>query len=235
MLLWADKQMLLLESVVTKLLDIAKMTAFQIGARIVTVPTIASTDSPTSSIGMIYSPQGVYDRVVRGYRNPDLVLVDSSLIIKVPVRFFAAGMGDALATWFEARSNLANRSSNHIADGYVPTLTGIEVAKACHHILLHDGRAAYIAASAGCLTPAVENIIEANSLLSGLGFENRSVSGAHGIHDALTILGLIHHFFHGEKPAFGLLCLLVLENRDWEELEATIDLVSGYSFANDLA
>ena len=32
-------------------------------------------------------------------------------------------------------------------------------------------------------TPAVEAIIEANTLLSGLGFETCGVSAAHGIHD----------------------------------------------------
>jgi glycerol dehydrogenase len=59
-----------------KALDTAKITAFNIGARIATVPTIASTDSPTSSIGVIYSAEGVYDRVVRCGRNPDITLVD---------------------------------------------------------------------------------------------------------------------------------------------------------------
>ncbi len=93
---------------------------------------------------------------------------------------------------------------------------------------MRDGRAAYAAAKAGCLTPAVENIIEANTLLSGLGFENCGVSAAHGIHDALTVLEPTHHFFHGEKVAFGVICLLVLENRGQEELNEAID------FCNDL-
>ncbi len=78
-----------------KTLDTAKITAFNIGARIVTVPTIASTDSPTSSIGVIYTADGVYDRVVRCGRNPDVVLIDSAVIVQAPVRFLAAGIGDA--------------------------------------------------------------------------------------------------------------------------------------------
>ncbi len=87
---------------------------------------------------------------------------------------------------------------------------------------MRDGRAAYLAAKAGCLTEAVENIIEANTLLSGLGFENCGVSGAHGVHDALTILEPTHHFFHGEKVAFGIICLLVLENRALPEIEEAV-------------
>lgn len=202
-----------------KTLDTAKIAARNLGARMVTVPTIASTDSPTSSIGVIYSPEGVYQRVERCYRNPDVVLVDSEVILRAPVRFLAAGMGDALSTWIEARSNFESRSKNYIADGYAPTQAGAAIARACHDVLLREGLAAYVAAQNGCLTEAVENIIEANTLLSGLGFENCGVSGAHGVHDALTILEPTHHFFHGEKVAFGILCLLVLENRPSAEFE----------------
>lgn len=205
-----------------KTLDTGKIVARNIGARIITVPTIASTDSPTSSIGVIYTADGVYVRVERCYRNPDVVLVDSEVILRAPVRFLAAGMGDALSTWFEARSNFESRSPNYIADGYAPTIAGAQIARACHETLMRDGRAAFVAAQAGCLTEAVENIIEANTLLSGLGFENCGVSAAHGVHDALTILEPTHHFFHGEKVAFGIVCLLVLENRPLPEIEEAI-------------
>jgi glycerol dehydrogenase len=218
-----------------KTLDTAKITAFGLGARIVTVPTIASTDSPTSSIGVIYSAEGVYDRVVRCGRNPDVVLVDSALIVAAPVRFLVAGMGDALSTWLEARSNLESRSRNYVGDGYAATLAGAEIARVCHGVLMRDGRSAFAAAKAGCLTPAVENIIEANTLLSGLGFENCGVSAAHGIHDALTVLEPTHHFFHGEKVAFGVICLLVLENRAPQELNEALDFCIDLGLPTTLA
>ncbi|MGV1950199.1 glycerol dehydrogenase [Agrobacterium vitis] len=206
-----------------KALDTAKISALHIGARTVTVPTIASTDSPTSALGVIYSEDGVYDRVVRCGRNPDVVLVDSALIIKAPARFLVSGMGDALSTWYEARSNFESHSNNYIGDGYGTTAAGAAIARRCHEVLMRDGRAAYAAAIDGKLTPAVENIIEANTLLSGLGFENCGVSGAHGIHDALTVLEPTHHFFHGEKVAFGIIGLLVLENRPLDEINEAID------------
>lgn len=218
-----------------KALDTAKITASHIGARIVTVPTIASTDSPTSAIGVIYSPEGVYDRVVRCGRNPDVVLVDSAVIAAAPARFLVSGMGDALSTFFEARSNQDTRSRNYIGDGYAPTAAGLAIARACHDVLMRDGRAALAAARANRLTPAVETIIEANTLLSGLGFENCGVSAAHGIHDALTVLGPTHRFFHGEKVAFGTICLLVLENRPRAELEEVIDFCIDLGLPTTLA
>ena len=78
---------------------------------------------------------------------------------------------------------------------------------------MRDALAAKYAVERGALTQAVENIIEANTLLSGLGFENCGVSGGHGIHDGLTALDETHGFYHGEKVAFGTLCLLMLEGR----------------------
>lgn len=209
-----------------KTLDTGKIAARETNARIITVPTIASTDSPTSAIGVIYTENGIYDHVERCGRNPDVVLVDSEVVLRAPLRFLAAGIGDALSTWFEARSNFESRSTNYVGDGYAATIGGAQIARACHETLMRDARAAYTAARAGCLTEAVENIIEANTLLSGLGFENCGVSGAHGIHDALTVLEPTHDYFHGEKVAFGIICLLVLENRPLEEIAEVVHFCS---------
>lgn len=204
-----------------KTADTAKLAAIANEARIAIVPTIASTDAPTSAIAVTYTPQGVFKESFLLARNPDVVVVDSALIAKAPARFLVAGIGDALSTWFEARSNLESRSNNFVAGGYPAPIAGVAIAKACHETLMRDALAAKIAVERGALTPAVENIIEANTLLSGLGFENCAVSAAHGIHDGLTALPETHKFFHGEKVAFGVLCLLMLEGRPLAEIEET--------------
>ena len=47
------------------------------------------------------------------------------------------------------------------------------------------------------MTPQVDAVIEANTLLSGLGFENGGLAGAHAIHNGFTALeGDIHHLTH---------------------------------------
>ena len=204
-----------------KTADTAKVAACEIGARIAIAPTIASTDAPCSAIAVRYSALGVYQQSMFLPRSPDIVVVDSAVIAAAPVRFLVAGVGDALSTWFEARSNLDTGSPNLIASGFPTPLAGVAIAKACHDVLMRDALAAKLAVERGALTQAVENIIEANTLLSGLGFENCGVSGAHGIHDGLTILEETHGFFHGEKVAFGVLCLLMLEGRPLAEIEAT--------------
>lgn len=204
-----------------KTADTAKLTAIATAARIIIVPTIASTDAPCSAVAVRYDSHGVYQESHFLPRHPDVVVVDSAIIAKAPARFLAAGIGDALSTWFEARSNLDSRSSNLVTPQLPPTLAGIAVARSCHDILMRDAEAALHAVRQGALTQAVENIIEANTLLSGLGFENCGVSAAHGIHDGLTVLDETHGLLHGEKVAFGILCLLMLEGRALSEIAET--------------
>lgn len=82
---------------------------------------------------------------------------------------------------------------------------------------------AKIALESQALTPAVERIIEANTLLSGLGFESCGIAAAHAIHNGLTQLPECHHMQHGEKVNFGTLTQLVMENIPEEELAEMLD------------
>jgi glycerol dehydrogenase len=218
-----------------KTADTAKAAACRTGARILIAPTIASTDAPCSAVAVRYSTDGVYEEAISLPRNPDIVLVDSAIIVRAPARFLIAGIGDALSTWFEARSNVETSSRNFIAGGFPIPTAGLALARACYDVLLRDALAAKYAAERGALTQAVENIIEANTLLSGLGFENCGVSGAHGIHDGLTALDETHGFYHGEKVAFGTLCLLMLEGRALAEIEATARFCRSLGLPSTLA
>lgn len=75
------------------------------------------------------------------------------------------------------------------------------------------------------VTVALENIIETNILLSGLGFESGGLGGAHAIHDGLTLLEGTHRYFHGEKVAFGTICQLVLENSPKKEIDTVLEFL----------
>jgi glycerol dehydrogenase len=141
--------------------------------------------------------------------------VDTGIIADAPVRFLVAGMGDALATWFEARSCSSSQSEN--ACGGLGTLTGKNLARLCYDTLLHHGANARIAAERHIITPALEHIVEANILLSGIGFESGGLACAHSIHNGLTALAETHAFYHGEKVAFGVLAGLQLTDAPGEE------------------
>lgn len=214
-----------------KAIDTAKCVAE--GDALIIVPTIAATDAPTSHSAVLYTEEGKFDDYAYFKQSPSVVLVDTSVIAKAPVRFLVSGMGDALSTYFEARATV-NSFSNVNAGlpcGYREkacgeakgTNTAMALASLCYQTLLKDGLKAKLSCESRCVTQSLENIVEANILLSGLGFESGGLAAAHAIHDGLTILEGTHRYYHGEKVAFGTLAQLVLENASEKEIEEVLN------------
>ncbi len=209
-----------------KAIDAAKIVADRAGLPVIIVPTIASTDAPCSGCAVIYTDDGVFDSVYYEKLNPQVVLVDTTVIAAAPARFLVSGMGDALSTWFEARS-CANSHSANCCGGYT-TMAGLNLAKLCYDTLLNDGSAAKIACEKGIVTPELNRIIEANILLSGIGFESSGLATAHSVHNGLSALAETHSFYHGEKVAFGVLTGLHLTGASPDEM------VTVYSFCEEM-
>ena len=103
------------------------------------------------------------------------------------------------------------------------TKAAYAIAETCFETLMEESQKAKAACDANVVTQALENIVEANILLSGLGFESSGLAAAHSIHDGLTALEETHHYYHGEKVSFGVIVHLVLENAPQEELEQVIE------------
>lgn len=203
-----------------KVMDTAKAVAYQQKTPTIIVPTAASSDAPTSALSVLYTDDGVLDEVVIFDKNPELILVDTGVITKAGPRLLVAGMGDALATYFEARGCIENYRSNFVGGRF--TQTSWALAKLCYEMLLENGAEARLAVEQGCLTKAVEDVIEANTLLSGLGFESNGVTGAHSVYYGFTVLEQHEEKLHGEFVAFGTICLLILENRPSAEIDQVI-------------
>ncbi|MFA5738846.1 MAG: glycerol dehydrogenase, partial [Bacteroidales bacterium] len=157
-----------------KTIDTAKIVADRINIPVIVVPTIASTDAPCSGCAVVYSEEGVFQSVYYLKMNPQVVLVDLDIIASAPTRFLVAGMGDALATWFEARSCKKSGSANECG-GY-STLTALSIARLCYDTLLRFGPAAKEACDQYLVTPQLSCIVEANTLMSGLGFESSGLA-----------------------------------------------------------
>lgn len=204
-----------------KTLDTAKAVAYFEKVPVVIIPTIASTDAPCSALSVIYTEDGVFEEYLLLPKNPDLVLVDTAIISNAPARLLVAGMGDALATYFEARA-CAKSNSITMAGGQT-TKSALALARLCYETLLEDGYKAKLSAENKVCTKALENVVEANTYLSGIGFESGGLAAAHSIHNGFTVLEECHHLYHGEKVAFGTLVQLVLENSPMEEIEEVIE------------
>jgi glycerol dehydrogenase len=204
-----------------KTLDTAKAAGYEAHIPVIIVPTAASSDAPCSRLSVIYTDDGQFDHYLPLPNNPAVVLMDTELIAQAPVRFLISGLGDAFATYYEAaacvKSNAITMTGGHA------TNAAFALATLCHDNLLADGVKAVAAARKGLLTASVENIIETNTLLSGLGFESCGLAAAHSIHDGLTALEGTHPYLHGEKVAYGTLTQLVLEDRSLAELKEVFD------------
>ena len=204
-----------------KTLDTAKAVAHYMKKPVVIVPTIASTDAPCSALSVLYTEEGVFDEYLILPTNPAMVLMDTDVIAAAPVRLLVAGMGDALATYFEARAT--QRSNSMTMAGAMPTEGAMAIAELCYKTLLSDGLKAKLSAESKVSNTAVEKIVEANTFLSGIGFESGGLAAAHAIHNGLTVLEECHHLYHGEKVAFGTIAQLALENAPIEEIERVVE------------
>jgi glycerol dehydrogenase len=199
-----------------KTIDTAKGIARRLSARLVIIPTIASNDSPTSRLIVLYDDTHRVAGIELLARNPDVVLVDTAVIAQAPARFFAAGMGDALSKKFEAQQC-------HVAGGHnfygTPSLpTARLLADRCYEVILEFGAAALRQVEQErCPNEAVERTIEATVLLSGVGFESGGLSLAHALVRGFSAHPVLGGFLHGEVVAFGTLVQLVAENRSNSE------------------
>lgn len=204
-----------------KILDTAKAVAHYMEKPVMIVPTIASTDAPCSALSVIYTDEGVFEKYLFLPTSPNMVLVDTDIVSKAPARLLISGMGDALATYFEARACRRSNATNCV--GGKCTLAAMSLAELCYDTLISSGVEAMTAAKEGVCTKAVENVVEANTYLSGIGFESAGLAGAHAIHNGLTAIEETHAYYHGEKVAFGTLVQLVLEDAGEDEIMEVMD------------
>ncbi len=187
---------------------------FGAGVPCINVPTVASTDASTSSSSLVHTEEGTVEAIMVSSANPTMVLVDTAVIAKSPVRLLVAGMGDALATYFEA--DMCYRTGTPpTSTGAMTTRTARALARLCFDLLMDYGLQARVEAEKGVPGPGLEAVAEANILLSGLGFQSGGLSAAHAVGNAFDhVPGAFRKRpFHGEAVGFGTLVQLILEER----------------------
>ncbi|RYL92662.1 glycerol dehydrogenase [Sporolactobacillus sp. Y61] len=206
-----------------KTLDTAKATAYFEKLPVVIYPTIASTDAPCTSLAVIYTPEGQFDHYLDLPSNPDMVIADTEILSAAPARFFIAGIGDGLTTYFESRACYRADGINLAA--LKPSLIGVGLSKLCYDTIRRNAVPAVRAVEKRLSTTAVEAVIEASIYLSGVGAESGGLAAAHAVHNGMTAVPALHRAQHGEKVTFGLLTQLVLENAPIEEMEEIIKII----------
>lgn len=198
-----------------KTIDTGKLLSRTIGAKIVTMPTIASNDSPTSHIIVVYDENHKLIGVERLASNPELVIVDTAVIVKAPAILLTAGIGDALVKLFEVEQ-CYNKNGTNMFGGSPPPLTALALARACYDTIRTYSVEALAAVKRQECNQALEHVVEASVLMSGLAFESGGLSICHAMTRGLSAVKGPAEALHGLQVAYGLLVQIELENRSAE-------------------
>jgi glycerol dehydrogenase len=216
-----------------KCIDAGKALANRIGALMVTVPTIASTDAPTSHIYVMYDENHRMLGVEKMHRNPALVLVDTAIIARAPKKLFVSGIGDAIGKVYEVDA-CANAGGINVFGGQ-SSWAAVTLGRACHGILLERGEGALAAIDRGKPNEDFERVVEATVLMSGLAFESGGLSIAHSMTRGLTAVKVYADTLHGFQVAYANLVQIRLEGRPDSEIQALADFYGKVGLPRSLA
>jgi glycerol dehydrogenase len=186
-----------------KALDTAKLVAHQLQLPVITIPTSAATCAAWTALSNVYSEEGAFLYDVALSRCPDLLILDYDLIQSAPERTLVAGIGDAIAKWYEA-----SVSSGHLEQTLI--IAAVQQARVLRDILFQKSAMALQQPGSEVWQEVVDATVLLAGVIGGLGGAQCRTVAAHAVHNGLThILG--HHSIHGEKVSYGILVQLRLE------------------------
>ncbi len=187
-----------------KALDTAKLLAYQCNLPIVTIPTSGATCAAWTALANVYSNEGAFQYDVPLYRCPDLLILDYSLIETAPQRTLVAGIGDAIAKWYEASLSSGSSESTLI-------IAAVQQARVLRDILLQKSATALEQPGGEDWRQVVDATVLLAGVIGGLGGASCRTVAAHAVHNGLTHIPSACNSLHGEKVAYGILVQLRLE------------------------
>ncbi len=197
-----------------KALDTAKLVAYQRQLPIVTIPSSAATCAAWTALSNVYSEQGAFQYDVALDTCPDLLILDYDLVQTAPPRTLIAGIGDALAKWYEASVSSGSSEQSLI-------IAAVQQARVLRDLLFQKSLAALQAPGGQTWREVVDASILLAGVVGGLGGAQCRTVAAHAVHNGLTHLLQSHGTLHGEKVAYGILVQLRLEEMQGNLLAAS--------------
>jgi glycerol dehydrogenase-like iron-containing ADH family enzyme len=198
-----------------KCLDAAKLLAYRCQLPIVTIPTSGATCAAWTALSNIYSEDGAFRYDVSLPKCPDLLILDYDLVATAPQRMLVAGIGDAIAKWYEA-----SVSSGHSTQTLL--IAAVQQARVLRDILFQKSIAALEHPGGEDWVEVVDATVLLAGVIGGLGGAQCRTVAAHAVHNGLTHLPGSHHALHGEKVAYGILVQLRLQEMLQEDRLAAV-------------
>jgi glycerol dehydrogenase len=152
----------------------------------------------------VYSEQGAFQYDVTLTRCPDLLVLDYDVVQMAPQRTLVAGIGDAIAKWYEA-----SVSSGHAQQTLI--IAAVQQARVLRDILFQTSAIALQEPGGQIWQEVVDATVLMAGVIGGLGGAQCRTVAAHAVHNGLTHLLASHGTLHGEKVAYGILVQLRLE------------------------
>ncbi|WKB35635.1 iron-containing alcohol dehydrogenase family protein [Terrilactibacillus sp. S3-3] len=198
-----------------KVMDIVKAAAFKINVPEILVPTVPSNCAAFASLSIVYNENGAEPELLPFTRTPHLVLIEPKILVRAPIKYLIAGIGDTLAKWYECKIGLEAVKNKSIALTF-----SYEAARICRDKLLENGGQALHDAKDGNISKAFLTVIDAvffgAGIIGGLGNPYADAVGGHAFYNAATSIPETHSVLHGTQVAYGLLLQLALENKNDE-------------------
>lgn len=189
-----------------KALDTAKLLAHQCQLPIITLPTSGATCAAWTALSNIYSEAGAFQYDVPLPQCPHALILDYDVILTAPPRTLVAGIGDAIAKWYEASVSSGTSPQTLI-------IAAVQQARILRDILLQKSEAALAQPGGPDWCEVVDSTVLLAGVIGGLGGAQCRTVAAHAVHNGLTHIPAAHDALHGEKVAYGILVQLRLEEQ----------------------
>ncbi|MBO1352012.1 MAG: iron-containing alcohol dehydrogenase family protein [Hormoscilla sp. GUM202] len=187
-----------------KALDAAKLVGHFCQLPVVTIPTSGATCAAWSALSNVYSTEGAFLYDVSLAQCPELLVLDYNLIATASRRTLVAGIGDAIAKWYEA-----SVSSGHSQETTI--IAAVQQARILRDILFQKSAEALKEPGGETWRQVVDATVLLAGAIGGLGGAQCRTVAAHAVHNGLTHIRAAHDILHGEKVAYGILVQLRLE------------------------
>jgi glycerol dehydrogenase-like iron-containing ADH family enzyme len=187
-----------------KCLDTAKLLADRARLPIVTIPTSGATCAAWTALSNIYSETGAFLHDVSLPHCPDLLILDYGIVATAPTRTLVAGIGDAIAKWYEASVSSGNSDRTLL-------IAAVQQARVLRDILFQKSIAAMSTPGGADWQEVVDATVLLAGVIGGLGGAQCRTVAAHAVHNGLTHIPGSHQALHGEKVAYGILVQLRLQ------------------------